>query len=71
MDVEAVLREVESWPLEDQVRLAQELWERLLDQGYDPELTDEQKADLDRRIAALEVDPQSGSAWEEFRHRPQ
>ena len=51
MDVTAVLREVERWPVEDRIRLVEEVWDRLVDQGHEPELTDEFKAELDRRLA--------------------
>jgi putative addiction module component (TIGR02574 family) len=69
VDVITVLREVETWSLEDQVQLAQQLWDRLEGQGYEPELTADQKAELDQRLAAYEADPQSGSNWEEVKAR--
>jgi len=69
VDVITVLREVETWSLEDQVQLAQQLWDRLEGQGYDPELTEDQKAELDHRLAAYEANPQSGSSWEEVKAR--
>ena len=69
MDVETVLRETETWPVEDQVQLAQQLWDRLEDQGYEPELTGIQKAELDRRLADYEQNPDCGSNWEEVKAR--
>ena len=69
MDVNTVLREVETWSLEHQVQLAEELWDRIEGQGYEPELTAEQKAELDRRLAAYQADPQAGSSWEEVKAR--
>ena len=69
MDVETVLRETETWPVEDQVQLAQQLWDRLEDQGYEPELTGIQKAELDRRLADYEQNPDCGSSWEEVKAR--
>jgi hypothetical protein len=38
MDYQAVLNEVESWPVDDRIRLVQEVWDRLGDQGHEPEL---------------------------------
>jgi putative addiction module component (TIGR02574 family) len=69
VDVNTVLREVERWSVEDQVQLVQQLWNRLEDQGYDPELTDYHKAELDRRLAAHEENPDVGSTWEEVKAR--
>lgn len=69
MDVKTVLRETESWPVEDQVQLVQQLWNRLEDQGYEPELTGVQMAELDRRLADYEQNPDAGSSWEEVKSR--
>ena len=69
VDVNTVLREVETWPVEDQVQLAEQLWDRLDDQRYEPELTDDQKAELDRRLADYEENRCAGSTWETVKAR--
>ena len=69
MDVNTVLREVEKWPVEDQVQLAQQLWDRLEDQAYPPDLTDDEKAELDRRLNEHEMNPTAGSSWEQVKSR--
>jgi putative addiction module component (TIGR02574 family) len=69
VDVTTVLREVETWPVEDQVQFAEQLWDRLEDQGYEPELTDDQKAELDRRLAEYEKNPGAGSSWNAVKAR--
>ena len=69
VDVNTVLREVERWSVEDQVQLVQQLCSWLEDQGYEPELTDDQKFELDRRLAAHEESPDAGSSWEEVKAR--
>jgi putative addiction module component (TIGR02574 family) len=69
MDYQAVLNEVESWPVDDRVRLVQDVWDRLADQGYEPELTAELKAELDRRIEELDRNPDAGIPWEEVKAR--
>jgi putative addiction module component (TIGR02574 family) len=53
MDYQSILNEVESWPIDDRVRLVQDVWDRLADQGYEPVLTEEMKAELDRRLAEM------------------
>jgi putative addiction module component (TIGR02574 family) len=69
VDLNTVLREVETWSVDDQVQLVQRLWDRLEDQGYEPELNDAQKAELDRRLAAYEENPGAGSSWEDVKSR--
>ena len=65
MDLMTVLREVDSWPVEEQMRLVEAVWDRFLDAGAEPELTDAQRAELDRRITALEADLNDVVPWEE------
>jgi putative addiction module component (TIGR02574 family) len=69
MDYQAVLSEVESWPVDDRIRLVQDVWDRLVDQGYEPELTEEMKAELDRRIEEMDQNPELGVPWEEVKAR--
>jgi putative addiction module component (TIGR02574 family) len=65
MDYQSVLSEVESWPIDDRIRLVHDLWDRLVDQGHEPELTDELRVELDRRLAAHRADPQAAIPWEQ------
>jgi putative addiction module component (TIGR02574 family) len=69
MDYQAVLKEVESWPIDDRIRLVQDVWDGLADQGYERELTDEMKAELDRRIEEMDHNPGAGVPWEEVKAR--
>jgi len=69
MDYQAVLNEVESWPVDDRVRLVQDVWDRLADRGYEPELTAEIKAEIDRRIEELDRNPAAGIPWEAVKAR--
>ena len=48
MDLPSVLREDDAWPVEDRVWLVQELWDRLVDQGYEPEIWEDLRDELDR-----------------------
>jgi putative addiction module component (TIGR02574 family) len=47
----------------------QDVWDRLEDQGHEPEFTEEMKAELDRRIAELDRNPDSGVPWDEVKAR--
>ncbi len=58
MDMATVLREIEEWPVDDRVRLVEAVWNSLVDTDVQPSLTPAQKADLDRRLQALEAAPQ-------------
>ncbi len=43
------------------------IWESLLDQGYEPELTAAQKAEIDRRLAEDDAAPDDVVSWEEVK----
>ena len=67
MDLKAVLTEVQCWPPEDRLRLIEEVWDGLSEEGYEPELTEELKDLLDRRVAALDADPGNVLTWDEIK----
>ncbi|HEY1376375.1 MAG TPA: addiction module protein [Gemmataceae bacterium] len=66
MDVATALKQTETWPVEDQIELVQRLWDRILDSGWRPELTDDLKAELDRRLDALDANPNDVVSWDEI-----
>lgn len=66
MDLQAILAEVDSWPIEDRIRLVQEVWDRLAAQGVEPGSSEELKALLDRRLAALDAEPNDVLTWDEI-----
>lgn len=51
------------------IQLAQDLWDSLTPKEVDAEcpLSDEQMAELDRRLADLEANPDAGVPWEQVR----
>jgi len=59
MDLKAVLNEVRSWSVEDRLQLVEEIWQGLGEIGDAPELTEDLKAILDRRLAALDANPEN------------
>jgi putative addiction module component (TIGR02574 family) len=67
MDLTSILREVNAWPAEDRMSLVQEVWDQLVDQGFEPELSAEMKAELDRRVAAHEAAPDDVVSWAEVK----
>ncbi len=64
MDFKAVLAEVQSWPAEDRLRLIEEVWDGVSEEGPQPELNDDLKDFLDRRVEALDRNPDAVVPWE-------
>jgi len=65
MDATTILREVRTWPVEERLRLVEALWDEMVDEGFEFELTEAQKAELDRRIAEADAHPERAIPWEE------
>ena len=64
MDLKAVLTEVQSWPAEDRLRLVEDVWDGLSNDGPELELTDDLKDLLGRRLEALDRNPDAVIPWE-------
>lgn len=65
VDQQAIWQTVQAWPVEEQLEFVHRLWDHIIDSGWHPELTDELKAELDRRLAAYEADPTNVFTWEQ------
>lgn len=65
MDLNTMLAVVDGWPVEDRVQLVQEVWDRLAGRGHEPRISDEMKAELERRLDAHRADPDAAIAWEQ------
>ncbi len=53
----------------ERLELVEELWDSIADDDEALALTDEQREDLERRLAEADADPAGGSPWEEVRER--
>jgi putative addiction module component (TIGR02574 family) len=53
----------------ERLQLAQELYDSLGDESPPPSLTDAQCKELDRRLDALDANPEAVSPWEEVEAR--
>lgn len=63
------LEEVLRLPIPERIRVAETIWESIVDHPEALPLTDEQRSELDRRLDAIEKDPAAGSSWAEVRGR--
>jgi len=54
---------------EEKIELVGEIWDSISNHDELFELTEEQKQELDRRVAESEAHPESGMTWEEVRDR--
>ena len=57
------LNAAKSLPLPDRIELIDALWETMTQEGYEPPLTPEQAAELDRRLEAHRQNPNDVVAW--------
>ena len=53
----------------EKLELIDELWESVIQDQHQISVTDEQRAELDRRLAAYEIDRDRGESWELVRKR--
>jgi putative addiction module component (TIGR02574 family) len=58
---------VKALPLAERVELVETLWESIIAEGYEPPLTTEQAAELDRRLDAHRQDPSDVISWESIK----
>ena len=51
------------------ILLVEEIWDTIPEEDEEIPLTEAQKQDLQRRVAAYEANPKAGSSWEEVKTR--
>jgi putative addiction module component (TIGR02574 family) len=64
----ALLKELMELSPEERIQLAEDLWDSIAPEEMPP-LTDEQKREIDRRLAEHKKDPGRASPWEEVKAR--
>jgi putative addiction module component (TIGR02574 family) len=64
MDVQSVFVEVNSWPIEDRLRLMERIWDGLVEEGRTPSVSEELRAELDRRCDELDRNPAAVVTWD-------
>ncbi len=66
MTVEQAISDITSLPLDDQLRVVQAIWDRM-PQDAGTSLTDQQRAELDRRLAGYRASPDSALTESQLR----
>jgi putative addiction module component (TIGR02574 family) len=61
--------EIRQLPVADRVDLVERIWDSIVEDQSGFELTDAQKAELDRRLAARQKSPDRGSPWDKVKKR--
>ncbi len=61
--------EILKLPLAERIRLVELIWDSIAAVPEAVPISDELAAELDRRLAEFEADPEAGSPWEEVRTR--
>lgn len=60
---------LEDLSVAEQIELVQEIWDNIAESSELPDLTEEEKRELDRRSEELRRNPSSGIPWEEVKAR--
>jgi len=65
VDPISTLQAVQAWPVEEQLEFLFRAWDQVIDGGWQPEVTEELRAELDRRLAAHQANPSNVLTWEQ------
>jgi len=55
--------EIQSLTVSERIILAEALWDSVVEEGSEIELTEPQKQELDRRLQSFELDQERGDSW--------
>lgn len=71
MEVSIKTLGIDRLALADRLLLVEELWDSIAEEAGQLPLTEAQRTDLQRRLAAYEANPKSGSSWDAVKMRLQ
>lgn len=63
------MADILSLSVAERIQLVEDIWDSVATESDAVELTSAQRAELDRRLADLDADPNSGQPWEEVKAR--
>lgn len=61
--------EIQSLTVSERIILAEALWDSIVAEDLEIELTEAQKAELDLRLVSFEIDQDVGSSWSNVKAR--
>jgi putative addiction module component (TIGR02574 family) len=61
--------EIQSLTASERITLAEALWDSIVAEDAEIELTESQRGELDRRLEAFEIDQDIGSPWSSVKAR--
>jgi putative addiction module component (TIGR02574 family) len=67
MDLSPTLAEIVSLSVDERIRLAEAIWDSIASEPGQPELTEVQQQELERRLAAHTTSPEDVAPWEEVK----
>jgi putative addiction module component (TIGR02574 family) len=67
MDLSATIAEIASLSVEERIRLVEAIWDTIAFEPGQPPMTDAQRKELERRLAAHIASPNDVVAWEEVK----
>ena len=70
MDLSTTLAEIAALSVDERIRLAEAIWDSIAEEPEQIRLTEAQKAELDKRLAAHATSPSEDVPWEEVNERP-
>ena len=69
MSLSSLPPEVRKLPVSERIDLVERIWDSIVEDQSQFELTDAQKAELDRRLAADKESPDRGRPWNDVKKR--
>jgi len=60
---------LEDLSVAEQIELVQDIWDNIAESSELPDLTDDERIELDRRSKELRENPNSGTPWEDVKAR--
>jgi putative addiction module component (TIGR02574 family) len=67
MDVSATLAQIASLPVNERISLVEAIWDTIAAEPNQPELTEPQKQELERRLAAHAESPENVIPWDQVK----
>lgn len=64
MDIASALKEVDAWPVDERLDFVQLVWDRIVDSGWQPTLSEDQRAEFDERLNASDANPNDVESWD-------